>query len=190
MATAPEGGPLSSGHRRGKHQNPTVSLKLRTHGAAPQGLSRRSRAGSWHASGWLRVSWGLIRGFLIRCCLVPPQGWHRAPRAGLCSCTGPRCSHRDAGDVGAGQWAAVQLVRIKAARRQEVATGFGAPPGRCGVGSRQLSLVDLAGRRRCGPKGGTKLAGEVVGQIRRLEAAGQTLDGDGCGDRAIHVQRP
>lgn len=52
------------------------------------------------------------------------------------------------------QWAAVQLVRIKAARRQEMATGFGAPPGRCGGGSRQLSLVDLAGAAPVRPEAG------------------------------------
>src|SRR6478672_7866428 len=81
----------------------------------------------------------------------------------------------DAGDAATRRLAAVQLVRIKAARAFEVAAGFGVDPftlyrwGQASSGGGPAALTP--GKR--GPKGPSKLTDETVAEVARRHAQGQ-----------------
>ncbi len=83
----------------------------------------------------------------------------------------------DAGDEPARQLAAVQLVRIRAASRADVAQAFGVnrlTVLRWDQAVRQRGVAGLVRAKR-GPKGPTKLTPERVATIRSMRRAGGTL---------------
>jgi hypothetical protein len=84
----------------------------------------------------------------------------------------------DGGDEVSRRLAAVQLVRIKAASRRQVAAGFGADPvtvGRWDAALREGGAAALAPERK-GPRGPSKLTAELAARIRELRGRGLTLD--------------
>jgi len=83
----------------------------------------------------------------------------------------------DAGDEAGRRLAAVQLVRLRAASQARVAAGFGVDPATVWRWDRALAGGGVAGLvpARPGPKGASKLTGELAERIAGLDAAGQTL---------------
>ena len=83
----------------------------------------------------------------------------------------------DAGDVGIRRLAAVQLVRIKAARVFEVAAGFGVDEFTVYRWGQALASGGPAGLtpERRGPKGPSKLTDAVIADIVARRAAGQSI---------------
>src|SRR6478672_13574855 len=81
----------------------------------------------------------------------------------------------DAGDAATRRLAAVQLVRVRAARAFEVAAGFGVDPftlyrwGQASIGGGPAALTP--GKR--GPKGPSKLTDVAVAEVARRHAQGQ-----------------
>ena len=81
----------------------------------------------------------------------------------------------DAGDAATRRLAAVQLVRVRAARAFEVADGFGVDPftlyrwGQASIGGGPAALTP--GKR--GPKGPSKLTDVAVAEVARRHAQGQ-----------------
>jgi transposase len=83
----------------------------------------------------------------------------------------------DAGDEAGRRLAAVQLVRLRAAAQGQVAAAFGVDPATVWRWDRSLAAAGVAGLvpARRGPKGASKLTGEVIRRIVELDAAGTTL---------------
>ena len=86
----------------------------------------------------------------------------------------------DAGDCAARRFAAVSLMRIKAATQLEVAEAFAVKPATVRRWETRLTDAGLAGllAERKGPKRKSKLTGDTVAAIRRLRE-------DGASYRAI-----
>jgi len=82
-----------------------------------------------------------------------------------------------AGEVAARRLAALQLVRVKAAARREVAAGFGITPVTLWRWDRDYKLASLSGllRERPGPKGPSKLTPGRALEIRGLRGQGLSL---------------
>jgi prepilin-type processing-associated H-X9-DG protein len=90
---------------------------------------------------------------------------------------GQLCWVWDAGQDDLRRLAAVQLVRVGAARANEVAAGFGVTPEslrRWRVSVTGEGVAALAPVKK-GPKGPTVLTGEKASEIRRLRAGGASL---------------
>lgn len=118
--------------------------------------------------------------------LLPPGAAEIAPGVGIVSAEGGgglvvvhglATFAWDADDEAGRRLAAVQLVRLRAATRAQVAAGFGVDTATVW---RWARLVDGGGvgalvPARTGPKGPSKLTGEMIAQIRALDEAGQTL---------------
>lgn len=83
----------------------------------------------------------------------------------------------DASDEASRRLAAVQLVRIKAAKAVEVAAAFGVSSVTLWQWGRAFADRGVAGLvpRRSGPKGPTKLTDALAARIRELRDQGQTL---------------
>jgi hypothetical protein len=83
----------------------------------------------------------------------------------------------DAADEVGRRLAAVQLARLRAAPQGQVAPAFGVDPATLWRWDQALAAGGVAGLvpARRGPKGASKLTPEVIGRIRALDAAGQTL---------------
>ena len=83
----------------------------------------------------------------------------------------------DAGDCAARRFAAVSLLRIKAATQLEVAEAFGVKPASVRRWDARLADAGVAGLfgQRKGPKRKSKLTGEVVTTIRRLREGGASF---------------
>src|SRR5258708_5167644 len=83
----------------------------------------------------------------------------------------------DGGDEAGRRLAAVQLVRLRAAARGQVAEAFGVDPATIWRWDRALSAGGVAGLvpARRGPKGASKLTAGTVTRIRELDAAGKSL---------------
>jgi transposase-like protein len=82
----------------------------------------------------------------------------------------------DAGDCAARRFAAVSLMRIKAATQLEVAEAFAVRPATVRRWETRLTDAGLAGllAERKGPKRKSKLTGDTVGAIRRLREDGSS----------------
>jgi transposase len=82
----------------------------------------------------------------------------------------------DADDVVMRRLAAVQLVRTKAARTVDVAAGFGVDPDTVARWAKRSGTQGVAGLvpEQRGPKGPSKLHGEVVAEIRRRSEGKET----------------
>jgi hypothetical protein len=85
----------------------------------------------------------------------------------------------DAGDIPARRFAAVSLVRIKAATQLEVAEAFGVKPATLRRWETRLTDAGVAGllAERKGPKRKSKLTGDTVAAIRRLREGGASYRG-------------
>ena len=83
----------------------------------------------------------------------------------------------DAGDEAGRRLAAVQLVRLRAASRGQVAEAFGVDPATIWRWDQALACGGVAGLVpvRRGPKGASKLTPALAARIAGLDAAGQTL---------------
>ena len=94
----------------------------------------------------------------------------------------------EAGDDACRRLAALQLVRIKAAKAVQVAAGFGVDPdtlrrwGKALTGRGAAALVAA----KAGPKGPSRLTAAVVADIRRRRAGGASLRGHRGGRRVEH----
>ncbi len=85
----------------------------------------------------------------------------------------------DGGDEVSRRLAAVQLVRLRAATQRQVAAAFGTDPvtvWRWDSALREHGVAGLMPARK-GPKGPSKLTGELAGRIRALDAQGMRLAG-------------
>jgi transposase len=82
----------------------------------------------------------------------------------------------DAGDCAARRFAAVSLMRIKAATQLEVAEAFAVKPATVRRWETRLTDAGLAGllAERMGPKRKSKLTGDTVAAIRRLREDGSS----------------
>src|SRR5258706_10601642 len=83
----------------------------------------------------------------------------------------------DGGDEAARRLAAVQLVRLRAATQRQVAAAFGTDPvtvWRWDSALREHGVAGLVPARK-GPKGPSKLTGELAERIRALDAEGMRL---------------
>ena len=80
----------------------------------------------------------------------------------------------DVGDTAARRFAAVSLMRIKAATQLEVAEAFAVTPATVRRWETRLADAGVAGllAERKGPKRKSKLTGDTVAAIRRLRAGG------------------
>lgn len=80
-------------------------------------------------------------------------------------------------DTGARRWAAVQLARIGAAKRVQIAAGFGVSTGTLWRWEQAFDAEGLAGVApvKPGPKRASKLTPSLVDTIRGLDAGGATL---------------
>jgi len=88
----------------------------------------------------------------------------------------------DSGDTAGRRFAAVSLVRIKAATQLEVAQAFGVKPAtvrRWGTWLADSGVVGLLGERK-GPKRKSKLTAETVARIQRLREGGASYRGIGA----------
>ncbi len=96
---------------------------------------------------------------------------------GLVSVHGLATFAWDAGDEAGRRLAAVQLVRLRAASQARVAEGFGVDPVTVWRWDRALADGGVAGLvpGRRGPKGASKLTGEMTGRIRELDGRGMSL---------------
>ena len=85
----------------------------------------------------------------------------------------------DAGDTAARRFAAVSLMRIKAATQLEVAEAFAVKPATVRRWETRLTDDGVAGlfAERKGPKRKSKLTGDTVAAIRRLRAGGASYRG-------------
>jgi hypothetical protein len=98
----------------------------------------------------------------------------------------------DGGDEAARRLAAVQLVRLGAASRRQVAAGFGTDPvtvWRWDKAQRERGVAGLVPARK-GPKGPSKLSPELAQRIRELDGQGQALAeiAAGCGVSTFTVR--
>jgi len=82
----------------------------------------------------------------------------------------------DGGDFAARRFAAVSLIRIKAATQLEVAEAFAVKPATVRRWETRLTDAGLAGllAERKGPKRKSKLTGDTVAAIRRLREYGSS----------------
>ena len=85
----------------------------------------------------------------------------------------------DAGDTAARRFAAVSLMRIKAATQLEIAEAFAVKPATVRRWEAQLADAGMAGllAERKGPKRKSKLTGDTVAAIRRLREDGASYRG-------------
>ena len=98
----------------------------------------------------------------------------------------------DAGDTAARRFAAVSLMRIKAATQLEVAEAFAVKPATVRRWETRLADAGVAGllAERKGPKRKSKLTGDTVAAIRRLREGGASYRGDRRRHRGVGGQCP
>jgi hypothetical protein len=99
------------------------------------------------------------------------------PDGGRVFVHGNLCFAWDAGDIAGRRFAAVSLMRIKAATQVQVAAAFGTSPLTVWRWEQALSQdgVSALAPRRTGPRGASKLTTEVIATITGLREAGLSL---------------
>ena len=109
--------------------------------------------------------------------IAPGVGMLAGEDGGLVTVHGLATFAWDGGDEAGRRLAAVQLVRLRAASQGQVADAFGVDPGTIWRWDQALAAGGVAGLvpARRGPKGASKLTGQLVERIGELDAAGATL---------------
>src|SRR5713101_7896711 len=134
-----------------------------------------------------RTSGGMMTAMLTQVPLpwLPDSAAEIAPGVGVVACDGGgvvwvhglATFAWDGGDEAARRLAAVQLVRLRAATQRQVAAAFGTDPvtvWRWDTALREHGVAGLVPARK-GPKGPSKLTGELAERIRALDAEGMRL---------------
>ena len=109
--------------------------------------------------------------------IAPGVGLLAGEDGGLVAVHGLATFAWDAGDEAGRRLAAVQLVRLRAASRGQVAEAFGVDPATIWRWDQAAAAAGVAGLvpARRGPKGASKLTPVLAARIAGLDAAGQTL---------------
>src|SRR3954451_16970973 len=109
--------------------------------------------------------------------IAPGVGLLTGADGGLVGVHGLATFAWDAGDEAGRRLAAVQLVRLRAASRGQVAEAFGVDSATIWRWDQALTSGGVAGLvpARRGPKGASKLTAGLAARIAELDAAGQTL---------------